>query len=145
MGAKEVLCIEIGAKGNKTRANNSRHLKSSRKMGAKEVLCIKIGAKENKTQASPRNIGQRFSSSEVQELKMGTKLTRFSNLQMTPNDKFLSSKAQELNKGAKRNRTHKEYERGRQTDSLGKEIDYSDTKWSLELRDTLTHCSRERM
>jgi DNA-binding transcriptional ArsR family regulator len=37
MGAKEVLCIEIGAKGNKTRASNSRHLKSSRKMGAKET------------------------------------------------------------------------------------------------------------
>lgn len=76
---------------------------------------------------------------------MGTKLRRFSNLQMTLNDKFLSSKVQELNKGAKRNRTQKEYGRGKQTDSLGKEIDYSDTKWSLELRDTLTNCSRGRM
>jgi hypothetical protein len=76
---------------------------------------------------------------------MGTKLRRFSNLQITLNDKFLSSKVQELNKGAKRNRTQKEYGKGKQTDSLRKKIDYSDTKWSLELRDTRTHCSRERM
>jgi hypothetical protein len=37
------------SEGKKTRASDSRHLKSSRKMGAKEVLCIEIRAKKNKT------------------------------------------------------------------------------------------------